>query len=167
MTFYGFVVDELGTPLPGVHVEYEVEAYPKDWTFETRGRPNDASRLSAVSDEQGRFEFVAKGCWLRMVDVARDGYRHFWEMDTAGGQPSTYAYRLIAWSDLWFKSDPDHPAVYVMVKDGAREISALPCKGGYEWGGGNRWLRNEPSWPKDPSLKDVVRKRPSSYPTTR
>jgi hypothetical protein len=86
MTFYGLVVDELGTPLAGVRVEYEVEAYPKDWTFETRGRPNDVSRLSAVTNDQGRFEFVAKGCWLRMVDVALDGYRHFWEMDTSGGK---------------------------------------------------------------------------------
>jgi hypothetical protein len=68
---------------------------------------------------------------------------------------------------LWYKSDPDHPAVYVMVKDGAREVSALPCKGGYVSGGGKHWVKNEPDWPKNPSLKDVIRKRPSSHPTTR
>jgi hypothetical protein len=75
MTFYGLVVDELGAPLRGVDVEYEVEAYPKDWTFETRGRPYDVSKVKATSDERGRFDILVTGCRLRKTDVVRNGYR--------------------------------------------------------------------------------------------
>ena len=56
LTFYGLTVDQDGQPIPGVKVEYQVDAYPKDWTFETRGRPYDTSIVSATSDASGRFQ---------------------------------------------------------------------------------------------------------------
>jgi hypothetical protein len=164
--FYGMVVDQDGNPLPGATIDYQVEAYPKDWTFETRNRPYDLSKVSAVSDAQGRFVFSATGCMLRLLDARCPRYRHFMELDTSTNSPSTYAYRLIAWSDLWFKSDPDHPAVYIFVKDGLREVSVLPCKGGYESGGGTKWMLNKPAWPKKPSLKDVVYISRTTAPST-
>src|SRR6185295_17988058 len=113
-----------------------LEAYPKDWTFDTRGRLNDMSTVKSTSDTEGRFQFEVTGCLLRMKDISRVGYRHLWEQDTSDGRPSTYAYQLIAWSDPWYKSDPEHPAVYLFVKDGVHEVSSLPCKGGYDSGGG-------------------------------
>src|SRR5688500_1748758 len=58
VVFHGLTVDQDGRPLPGVRVEYRVEAYPKDWTFETRDRPHDISTVSAVSDAAGRFTFT-------------------------------------------------------------------------------------------------------------
>lgn len=163
LTFYGLVVDQDGTPLPETQVQYQVEAYPKDWTFDTRGRPYDVSTVTATSDSQGRFSFRITGCHLRMLSVTRNGYRHLWEQDTSDNHPSTYGYQLIAWSDLWYKSDPEHPAVYVFVKDGVHEVSALPCKGGY-WAHGKQWVLNKPDWPKKPSLMDVVQKQPTTKP---
>lgn len=155
ITFYGLAVDQSGKPLAGVQIRYQVEAYPKDWTFESRGRPYDVSTVVATSDSQGRLSFTVTGCHLRLTEGTRAGYRHFWEQDTSGDQPSTYGYQLIAWSDPWFRSDPEHPAVFVFVKEGVHEVSALLCKGGWESGGGKQWRLNKPGWPKKPSLPDV------------
>ena len=90
--FYGLVVDQDGAPLKGATIEYLVEAYPKDWTFETRGRPYDVSSVSATSGHDGTFSFEATGCHLRLQEAERTGYRHLWEQDTSDGKPSTYAY---------------------------------------------------------------------------
>ena len=164
--FHGIVVDQDGAPLSGAVIQYQVEAYPKDWTFETRGRPNDVSSVSATSGDDGRFSFDVTGCFLRLQSADRDGFRHLWEQDTSDGRPTTYAYRLIAWGDLWYKTDADHPAVYVFVKDGVKEVSALPCRGGWDSGGARKFpaTPNQPAWPKKPSLPDVVYKPPTTAP---
>jgi hypothetical protein len=173
LTFYGLTVDQDGQPLPGVKVEYQVDAYPKDWTFETRGRPYDTSVVSATSDASGRFQLKVTGCSLRRKSVAAPaGYRHLFEkhQGTVAGTviPSTYGYQLIAWGDLWYKTDPDHPAVYVFVKDGVKEVSALPCRGGWDSGGARKFpaTPNQPAWPKKPSLEDVAYKPSTTAPTS-
>jgi hypothetical protein len=166
ITFYGRAVDENGLPLPGAQFAYQVDAYPKDWTFETRGRPYDTSVITAISDEQGRFQFTVTGCGIRRLKAELDNRRHFFDED-ATTTASTYGYQLIAWRDLWFRSHPDHPAIYVFVTNDVKEVAALPCKGGYDSGGGTQWRLNEPAWPKKPSLKDVVQKQPTSQPGTR
>src|SRR5215207_9662631 len=65
------------------------------------------------------------------------------------------------------KPDVDHPAVFVFVKDGVTEVSALPCKGGWDSGGATQFpaTPNQPAWPRDPSLKDVVYKPPATSTT--
>ena len=151
--FYGIVVDQDGKPLPNVVVEYQVDAYPKDWTYETRGRPYDTSFVSATSGNDGRFQFDATGCILRLKKVELTGYRHLWETNGS----SVVGYSLIAWEEVTFKMDASNPAIFVLVKDGVREVSALPCKGGAERNG-KGWKNNKPEWPKFPSLKDVVYK---------
>jgi hypothetical protein len=164
LTFHGQAVDQDGHALPGAHFEYRLEAYPKDWTFDTRGRPNEALIVTATSDEAGRFQMPISGCKLIRLKAERVGYRHLCETDHREGD--NFGYTLIAWGDLWYKSDPAHPAVYVFVKDGEREVSALPCRGGYDSGGGTRWTLNQPAWPKKPSLKDVVQKHPATTRST-
>ncbi|HYO08355.1 MAG TPA: hypothetical protein VER17_05240 [Tepidisphaeraceae bacterium] len=160
ITFHGLVVDQDGTPLPGARIEYTVSAYPKDWSFDTRGRPYDVSSFSATSDPQGRFSVPVTGCILRLSSATREGYRHLTDNDTSNGPASTYSYGLIAWGDAMYKSDPERPAVYVFVKDGVREVSAVPCRGGYDSGNGTHWRPNKPAWPREPSLPDVLRKQP-------
>jgi hypothetical protein len=165
LRFYGLAVDQDGVPLKGARVQYQVDAYPKDWTFETRGRPYDTTVVAGVSDTQGRFAFDVTGCILRLKSADRQGYRHFFEMDQADGQPSGLAYRLIAWSDQQYRSDQNHPAVFVFVKDGISQVSALPSRGGFQ-ASGKQWIPNVPAWPKKPSLKDVVYKPSSTQPTS-
>jgi hypothetical protein len=150
--FYGLAVDQDGNPLPGVRVEYQVDAYPKDWTFETRGRPYDTSVVSVASGHDGRLEFEATGCILRMKKVEKVGYRHLWETNGAG----VGGYGLIAWEEATFKTSAANPAIFVLVKDGVREVSALPSPGGARRGDGKQWIDNKPQWPRWPSLKDVV-----------
>jgi hypothetical protein len=128
--FFGVAVDQDGTPLPGARIEYQVDAYPKDWTFETRGRPYDTSFVGTTSGADGRFEFEVTGCILRLKNAQRPGYRHLYERDEHDAHPSVTGYRLIAWSDLQYRSDPQNPAVFVFVKDGVREAkkpSQLSC----------------------------------------
>src|SRR5687767_3430493 len=67
LTFYGKAVDEHGQPLPGVTFDYRVEAFPQDWTFETRGRLNDVSSIHATSGEDGRFQFTVTACRLILL----------------------------------------------------------------------------------------------------
>lgn len=163
LTFYGLAVDQDGKPLEGVRIEYDAYAYPKDWTFETRGRPYDVSKVIAVSNAQGQLGFAVTGCFLRLSSATCLGYRNFLELDdSSSDRPGTRSYRLISWGTLNHKSDPNYPAVYVFVKDGAQGVSALPCAGGYS--GGPAWHRNMPAWPKEPSLKDVVNTGPKPDP---
>src|SRR6185437_12729876 len=73
MTFYGRAVDQDGRPLPGVSFKFTVDAYPKDWSFRTRGRPNDVKTVTAVSDARGSFQLQITGCYLRMISAERSG----------------------------------------------------------------------------------------------
>lgn len=169
LTFFGSTVDQEGTPLPGVRIEYECEAFPADWTFDKRGEPLVKSVLRAVSDDRGRFSFTADAHTLRRLRVdAPTGYRHFYEKfeGSVTGEtiPSTYGYLIKSWSDLCYKTDAEHPAVFVFVKDGVTEVSALPCRGGFSSGNGQHWVENLPAWPKQPSLTDVVRKGSTTTP---
>jgi hypothetical protein len=168
LTFYGLAVDQDGAPLPGAHFEYRVESYPKDWTFETRGRDNDVTTATAVSDSRGRFQFTVTTCKLIRRRAEREGYRHLFEQDLHDGAAQTFGYTVIAWGDLWYKTDADHPAVYVFVKEGIREVSALPCRGGWDSGGATKFpaAPKQPAWPIRPSLKEVVQKQPTTEPTT-
>jgi hypothetical protein len=158
LTFYGKVVDQDGKPLEGARITYQVESYPTDWTFSTRGRLNNFEMVSFTSGADGLFSGKITGCTMSLMSAELAGYRHLAEEDphTDAEHASTYWYCLIGWSNLWFKSAEDRPAIYVFVKDGIREVSALPCHGGFSSGGGGIFRPNEPGWPKEPSLKDVV-----------
>ena len=165
-TFYGLAVDEHGRPLGNAEFSIEVEAIPPHWTFRTRGKPHVFSTVTARSGPDGRFQVDIVGHILRFKKVERAGYRHFYDMDTGDSDAvdNTF-YQITAWSDLLYKTHPDHPAVYVFVKDGMHEVSALPCRGGFR-SYGKRWILNKPAWPKQPSLKDVVHKPPTTTRAT-
>lgn len=168
LTFYGRAVDENGVGLEGAQFEIEIESIPANWTFETRGKPHAFSRVAATSGPDGRFQIDIVGHVLRFKRVERAGYRHFYEMSTGNsntqGADNT-SIVLDAWGDPWYRSDPDHPAVYVFVKDGVNQISVLPTRGGTESGGTEHKFRNEPMWPRKPSLKDVVYVGPATQKT--
>jgi hypothetical protein len=161
MTFYGLAVDQDGRPMPGVEFTYELQAYPRDWSFATRLQENTRTRLKAVSGPDGRFELEVDGCFLEVRGVkVPAGYRHFFEHaaeksdSPKGGWPGATQYRLMLRDQQQYKSDPDRPAVFVFVKDGVTKVSALPSRGGYQ-ASGDQWIPNEPAWPKRPSLRDV------------
>ena len=171
LTFYGLAIDQAGQPLQGVQVRYRSEAFPANWTFKTRGEPHTISEVEATTDEQGRFEFTIETHILKRLSVSGpSGYRHFYEEfvggTSAGGViPSTYGYLVISWSEVQYKSDPERPAIFVFVKDGVKEVSALPSRGGYQVYGKD-WIPNEPKWPRKPSLKDVAYVPPATQPST-
>jgi hypothetical protein len=155
LTFYGKIVDQDGRPLGGAQLEYRAEAYPKNWTFDTRGRDNEAWSVAVVSDDAGRFQLPIAGCKLIRMKAELKGYRHLCDEDTSTGSIDNRFYHLISWSDLCYKTDVDHPAIYVFVKDGVKEVTVLPSRGGWNSGNGTHWRPNVPAWPKKPSLPDV------------
>lgn len=155
ITFYGEAKDQDGNPLDGVAFDFRVEAYPKDWTFDTRGRDKDVRYVSARSDVEGRLSLVVEGCEIIRMKAEKQGYRSLEDTDVSDGAVNNRFFHLISWSDLCYRSDPKHPAVFVFVKDGVREVSALPCKGGFDSGNGRDWRLNKPGWPREPSLDDV------------
>ena len=167
MVFYGKAVDQDGQPLSGASFEFRVEAFPKDWTYETRARPSDVVTVQAVSDQNGLFQLKLTGHRLTRLKADRDGYRHYFEKDLQDGTPQTSGYTLIAWGDPCFKSDSDHPAVFVFVKNGQHDVSSLPCRGGYMVVATTQLHLNEPTRPKIPSLDDVTYKPPATQTTTR
>src|SRR5687768_15968221 len=70
---------------------------------------------------------------------------------------TTHEYLVISWGDLCYKSDVNRPAVFVFVKDGALQGTALPRPGGYDSANGEHWTENTPARPTKPSLQDVPR----------
>lgn len=173
--FHGIAVDQDGHPLPGVGFEFTVESFPEDWTFETRGRPNLSHAITLVSDENGRFRLSGRGCTIFRQRAERSGYRHFFDTDHGEHVDrnrrefvsySNYAFRIISWGNLCYRNDEQHPAVFVFVKDGVQETSALPSRGGFSPGNRTVWRENEPGWPRVPSLRDVVKKAPSTQATS-
>jgi len=162
LMFYGVAVDQDGKALQGARFTIEVEAIPKDWSFDKRGEPHGFSTITATSGSDGRFQIEVTGHILRLKRVERSGYRHFFDLDTgASGAIDNTSYTLNAGGYQWYKSDVSNPAVYVFVKEGTQEVSVFPCAGGFQ-ALGKRWIPNKPGWPKKPSLKDVVQKRPST-----
>ena len=168
LTFFGLAVDQEGRPLENVKFVFRVEAYPADWTFATRGQDNDVSQIVVTTDLQGRFAVEIDACFLRITGTGFSGYRHLNDEEISEGGLRHHSIRLISWGQQLYKSDPDRPAVFVFVKDGVKEVSALPSRGGYE-AEGSQWIPNEPRWPRKPSLKDVCtsRRRRSRAPGRR
>ncbi len=171
--FHGLAIDQDGVPLEGAKFEFVVESFPADWTFKTRGQGNQLRTISTVSDHLGRFMVEATGHVIRRERVERAGYRHFCDFDDGqwsdgrGGlqETSNYSFMIISWGDLCYRNSPERPTIFVLVKDGVREVAALPSRGGESSGNGAHWRKNEPGWPREPSLKDVVRKMPTNTTT--
>jgi hypothetical protein len=164
MTFYGLAVDQDGAPLEGVHLRFRVEAYPKDWSFETRGRDKDFRFIDVTSDKAGTFSLPVTACGIIKLETTHKGYKELYDLDTSDGTVRSHFIRLISWGELQYKTDSDHPAVFVFVKDGISKVSALPSRGGWNNAGGTRWTLNKPAWPTRPSLKEVVQNEPTTGP---
>src|SRR5438128_2050181 len=74
VTFYGLTVDQDGSPLSGVLVAYQVEAFPPDWTPATRDKTHLKSVVAAISDENGRFTMNVTGRLMYDGRVDKQGY---------------------------------------------------------------------------------------------
>ena len=122
-------------------------------------------KVKVVSGRNGLFQVRLRGYGLRLNSAAKLGYRHFYEEDAHDKSPFTGAYEVIAWGQPLYKSVEEHPAVFIFVKEGNTSVSVLPCRGGYRTAGVDMWIRNEPSWPKRPSLNDVVYRVSSTQPS--
>lgn len=161
LTFYGRAVDENGNGIAGASFSFDIEAYPADWTFQTRGRDYVRSIVVTRSDEHGDFKIDINGCMIRVRSATATGYRELYELDSGTRRDDgwnsvfTRSIRLISWSDPQYRSDPERPAIFVFVSDGAQSASALPSQGGFRSEGRDRWIANRPGWPRKPSLDDV------------
>lgn len=103
------------------------------------------------------FQLTVTGHYLRLEQAELAGYRHLFDTDFSSSLAvNNVTYLINSWGDLCYKSDPGHPAVFVFVKDGVKQVSALPCKGGHSSSNGTVWRLNQPGWPRKPSLTDVV-----------
>lgn len=162
LTFFGLAVDQDGNPLQDVSFEIVLDAIPKDWSFDNRGKPHDRTRQTVTSGADGRFSANVTAHMIFVDNAQLPGYRHLFAKWSDDGNTG---YQITAWGEILYKSDPDRPAVYVFVKDGVSDVSALPSRGGFR-AYGNQWIPNQPMWPKNPSLKDVQQKQPSSQSTT-
>jgi hypothetical protein len=140
--------------------EFLIESFPPNWTFERRGEALLKKSVSVKSDNNGAFRIDIVGHSLWLTKAEKPGFRHFYDLATGNSEAvdNTF-YGINSWGDLCYKSDTDHQATFVFVKDGAKEVSALPCRGGYDSGNGKHWTENKPGWPKKPSLPDVVQKQ--------
>lgn len=162
LQFYGIAVDQDASPLPGAKIEYEIHAYPGDMTFDGEGKSYDISSVVVTSGDNGRFEFTAHGCILTLKSASKDGYRHFFEMNRSDVHRSVLGYRLSGWGEkALYRSDPTNPAIFVFVREGETRVAALPSVGGAH-PSDKGWIANKPAWPNRPSLKDVVRKQPTT-----
>jgi hypothetical protein len=155
LTFHGLTVDQDGKPLQGVEFVIEIESIPKNWTFESRGKPHEFSTVTATSDAAGRFVIDVVGHKLRFKQVSMAGYDHFYDTDMHDRAIRNMYYGLNGWGDVLYKSDSENPAVYVFVRKGADTVSVLPCRGGFD-GRNKNWRKNEPGWPLRPSLANVA-----------
>lgn len=165
--FFGRAVDQDGKPLVGVQFVGEMESFPADWTFESRGKPALHTPVHATSGADGRFEVQLNGYLLRFTDVSCAGFRHFYDEALGDSQAfNNTAYEVVSWGDLRYRSDFENPAIYVFVRDDIKTIAALPSKGGASSFNGKSWTSNRPGWPKLPSLPDVVLKHPASVPSS-
>lgn len=155
LRFYGLAVDQDGRPLAGARIEYQVDAYPKDWTFETRGRPYETTFVSATSGADGKFEFDVVGCIMRLKTSSIADYEPLQDSYHSENFPNTLGIRLIAWSEQQYRSDPMLPAIFVFVKNGSKEVSVLPSVGGWQFWE-KKWRAYKPIWPRKPTLPDVI-----------
>jgi hypothetical protein len=66
-----------------------------------------------------------------------------------------------------YQSRRDSPAIFVLVKNGVKDVRAMPSRGGVDFDPGHqRMMVNHPIWPLKPSLPKVHYISPSSRPTT-
>jgi hypothetical protein len=149
-------VDQDGNPLARVKFDFRVEAYPKNWSFDTRGRDNDVTNVTAFTDDQGRFRLDVTGCQLIRLRSAPKGFKEYYDEDVSGRSVDNRFYSLITWGQVGYRSDVDNPAVYVFVNNGTKTITVLPSRGGFDHRGGSNWSRNTPALPRKPSLREVV-----------
>jgi hypothetical protein len=165
MTFHGLAVDSEGLPMPGLTFVFNVESYPKDWTYQTAARLNDVTELRATTGPDGRFAADVEGCYLRLLRIEGTHLRELRDTDTLSGAVRTRNFALIDWGEVQYRSDPNRPATYVFLRDGGTEVSVLPSRGGDDLLDARpTWGRNEPKWPNQPSVKSVTYRPPGAPP---
>ena len=168
--FYGLVVDQDGKPLSSTNIEVEISAFNENWAYEKERERMTYTPLTVVSDSNGRFEFGARGNYVRIKVVSLGRYR--WLYDTEIARSSTRPFaenRFFRFATDGkpgpYLSNPASPAIFVMIREGVNEVRAKPSRGGEDLNRAyNTRIINQPVWPYRPSLKDVRYVGPTTLP---
>ncbi len=173
MEFWATTLDEQGNALPGVTISGYLEQYGKAPRLGTDFlRPS----FKWTSDDRGRLYVKVVGKGFRIRSVTKQGYTEF--NDNLGIFPPNHFFPYITGNNVEFEPAKENPAVFVLVREGALQVTAMPSKGGYQISGGLR-QKNEPYWPKYAKASDIPpyarfgpptawpATQPTSDPTTR
>lgn len=157
ITLFARVVDENGKGLEGVRLKYDLERIPKGWTFENRGRDHDHVSLAAVSGPDGYFELECDGHILRLTEIEKAGYQHYYDLlFPASEGVNNIGFHLNSYGDPWYRSSPANRTICVMVSRGAKTVRVLPSRGGADSGNGKVWFENGPKAPLKPSIPGIT-----------
>ena len=143
--FYGRVVYEDGTPAEGaVVVVYTSSVNPVE--------------VELRLDSDGEFSFFGSGSSLRIEEI-RGGGKWLYEesgIRTDEVVPGNRGYRYNPQPGSWYVPSRESPAIFVLVRENARRITAWPSRGGQDCGANGRCVVNTPSVPKRRPSVDIA-----------
>ena len=139
--FYGRVVYEDGTPAEGAVVSVNTSSI----------KPVEI-QLSTTSE--GAFEVFGSGSSLRIESIRGSGSWLYEESPIQTDQvvPYNMGYNYNPQPGSWYVPSKASPAVFVLVRQGHRGVTAWPSRGGQDCGVNGRCVVNVPMVPKQPSV---------------
>mgnify|MGYP000844805021 CR=1 FL=1 len=167
ITFEGVIVDEIGRPIPGASVEVFIRGINTKWASDPQGvnaRGWDRER-SLQSGQDGSFSLLIEGTHFSIMSIKAPGFQWLYE-EYGSVQAGSNASYQIAPAGSHYISQQGSPAIFVMVRDGVKDVHVMPSRGGAEVDDKGRITPNTPRWPRKPSLPDVVYKPPPTQPAT-
>jgi hypothetical protein len=121
INFYGKVIDQNGTPIPGVKIKVDISSRSTSMLkVMTTGRDLEKEKLIIYSDQNGLFSVTDKeGSFLRITDFQKEGYlksKRYGNLGFRYGQimkgPNTEGFH---------HPDSNKPVVYTLWKQGETE----------------------------------------------
>lgn len=117
VTFYGLCVDQDGNPIEGVRIEARLTKMRKSMLSVVA---NDSFKyyeeLKAMTDMDGRFEFIDEGSYLSLKSIEKEGY-----MEARGPDSFGFRFGQILVGDALagaHKGNPLKPVVFTLWKKG-------------------------------------------------
>lgn len=115
--FYGKCVDQDGNPIAGVQVTAKLTKMRKSMlSVVIHESFKYYEKLTAVTDSDGRFEFVDKGSYLLLEKIEHDGY-----LEARGPESFGFQFGQILYGSSiagMHEPDPLEPVVFTMWKKG-------------------------------------------------
>lgn len=120
INFYGKVIDQNGTPIPGVKIKVDISSRSTSMLkVMTTGRDLEKEKLIIYSDQNGLFSVTEKeGSFLRITDFEKEGhlkskrYHSGFRYGQIMKGPNTAGFH---------HPDPNNPVVYTLWKQGETE----------------------------------------------